>query len=448
MIDRLKEFIDREQMFSADEGILLAVSGGADSVMLAELFNKAGFNFGIAHCNFQLRGKESNKDEEFVKELASKYEVKFYCKHFDTTEYSKEKGISIEMAARELRYKWFEEVRKTENYDHIATAHHLDDEAETLFINLLRGTGISGLHGILPKKKHIIRPLLFMYKQDILDYCKENNIEYKIDSSNATLQYVRNKIRHKIIPELKEINPSVLNNLKETIEHLKETESIFNYYINKKRQKIVIVKDGSVFISITKLKRLKNLNTYLHEFLSPYNFNNAVVKDIIKALDEQPGKQFFSPTHRLIKDRQQLIVDSKDKEIEDSKIAKLEEFKVDEYCEFVCEPVELKINKSNYKKDEVLDKGKNIASLDIAKVEFPLIIRKWKQGDYFYPFGMTKKKKVSRFLIDEKLSINDKENVYVLTTGDKIIWVIGLRIDNRFRVTEKTKKIITIELKP
>ena len=411
----------------------------------------------IAHCNFHLRGAESDNDEEFVKNLAESLKVKFYLKHFQTAEYSKENEMSIEMAARELRYRWFEELAEKEKYSSIATAHHLDDEAETFFINLLRGTGISGLHGIAPKSQFsvlssqfsLIRPMLFLYKQDILDYCNANKIAYHEDTSNDSLQFIRNKIRHKILPELKEINPSFLRNLKETIENLKDTETINNYLINKKRAKIVTERNDKIYISVSKLKKLKPLKAYLFEFLSPYNFNSSVVDDVLKSLDSIPGKQFLSPTHKLIKDREFLIITNLSSQF--PVLSSQEDILINHDTtqfsvhQFTIHYSLFTIHYSQF--SHLISKEKNTATLDAGQLKYPLLVRKWKQGDYFYPYGLNKKKKVSRFLIDEKIPLNEKENIRVICSGEKIIWVVGLRIDDRFKITNKTKEIIIINFK-
>ena len=466
MLERFLEFIEKENLFTPKDKVLLTVSGGADSIVMAELFHKAGFKFAIAHCNFHLRGEESDYDEAFVRNFAETHKVSFHLMHFQTIEYSKENEMSIEMAARELRYKWFYELAEAEKYRLIATAHHLDDEAETFFINLLRGTGISGLHGIasisslqsLDTNIQLIRPMLFLYKQDIVDYCNTNNIAYHEDSSNVSLQYLRNKIRHKILPELKEINPSFHKNLKETIDNLKDTETINNYFINKKRAKIISERNDKIYISISKLKKLTPIKAYLFEFLSPYGFNSSVINDIFKSLDSIPGKQFLSPTHKLIKDRAFLIITKSDTKNETQFIRHKntitdipEEVTLikQNTSEFQVQNLNLNIQYLKLPKsdsDQLISKEKNIATIDMANLKFPLTLRKWKQGDYFYPYGLNKKKKVSRFLIDEKISMTEKENIYVICSGEAIIWVVGLRIDDRFKITNKTKDIIKISV--
>jgi tRNA(Ile)-lysidine synthase len=348
------------------------------------------------------------------------------------------------MAARDLRYAWFNETMQSEGYNYIATAHHLGDEAETFFINLLRGTGISGLHGILPKQNRIIRPMLFTDKNEILEFLKENNLPFRHDASNDTLQYVRNKIRHTVIPQLSEINHSFLKNLKSTIEHLKDEEKIYKYFVEKKRAKVLMEKDGRIYISIKKLKKLKPLKTYLYEFLSPYGFNASVTNDVIRSLDEEPGKQFLSQTHKLIKDRQYLIIYDLRFSIYDLKETR--ECLIEKDTEKTGMPLRLEIKKAEVIKNFEVNKSAEYATLDYDRLEFPLLLRKWKHGDYFYPFGIGKKKKVSRLLIDKKLSIADKENVYVLCSGEKIAWVAGIRIDERFRITDKTKNAFVIRL--
>ena len=298
MLQSFQSYIQKENLFLSSDKILLTVSGGIDSTLMCELFHKAKLNFGIAHCNFQLRAEESNGDEAFVGTLAEKYNVPFHTTTFTTSAYAKKNKLSIQFAARQLRYLWFEEIREHYKYNYIATAHHQDDSIETFFINLIRGTGISGLHGILPKHGNIIRPLLFTTKNKIETYSKKHKLKYREDSSNASDKYVRNKIRHHIIPVLKELNNSLENTINKSIQHIREVELIYKNDIENKRLKIVKQENNSVSISIKKLKKLQPLSTYLYEFLKPYNFNADTVREIISAIDGTSGKRFFSATHR------------------------------------------------------------------------------------------------------------------------------------------------------
>ncbi len=438
----LLSYINKEKLFDPFNKVLLTVSGGIDSIVMCEIFSKAGLNFAIAHCNFQLRGNESNEDELFVKQLAEKYKVPFFYKRFNTSSYANKKGVSIQMAARELRYEWFEEIRKKKKLDYIATAHHQDDSIETFFINLIRGTGISGLHGILPKQGKIIRPLLFTTKNDIETYAKKYKLTFREDSSNASDKYVRNKIRHHVIPVLKELNPDLENAMNATIQRLRDVELIYKNEIRNMRAKIVKEEKNSTIISIDQLKKLKPATTYLYEFLKPYNFNASAVETIIDSLDGESGKQFYSTTHRLVKDRDGLIVESQKSKVKSQK-SKIQ-IKKDQK-ELIIDGRKLKFKTlvtTNYK----LQTTNSSANIDFEKLKFPLEIRKWEKGDAFYPLGMKGKKKLSDFFIDKKLSISQKENTWLLTSAGKIVWVIGLRIDDRFKITLKTKKIYFVEL--
>jgi len=308
MLQAFKTYITKEKLFLSGEKILLAVSGGMDSVAMAELFFRAKFSFAIVHCNFQLRGEESDKDEVFVSLLARKYKVPFFNKRFLTKELTESKNISIQMAARELRYGWFHELLTKEGYPYLATAHHLDDQIETFFINMMRSTGIAGFHGIFPKQGKIIRPMLFASREEIEGFVKKNDLIYREDKSNQEIKYLRNKIRHELIPVLAEINPGFSNILTENIYRIREAEKIFRNTIDQVRNTLVRKEKERIFISIRDIKKLTPCITYLFEFLSSFGFNYPVVNDVVKALDEEPGKQFYSPTHRLIKDRDDLII--------------------------------------------------------------------------------------------------------------------------------------------
>ncbi len=454
MIGSLANYIEKEKLFYSADKILLTVSGGIDSMLMCELFHKAGFKFGIAHCNFQLRGAESDSDEAFVRTLAENYNVPFHFSAFDTAIYSKANKLSIQTAARQLRYKWFEEIREQYNYNYIATAHHKDDSIETFLINLVRGTGISGLHGILPKHGNIIRPMLFTSKNEIETYVKKHKLEYRSDSSNKSDKYVRNKIRLRIIPVLKELNPGLENTISNNIQHLRDVELIYKNDIEAKRSKIVKPDKNSISISIKQLNNLKPVTTYLYEFLKPYNFNSSTVEEIITALEGESGRLFFSETHRLIKDRKLLIIEPRIKS-QETKITTLESKNKTKVSEILISKnqKEIKINRFKlifkpeiYTADSEIPISPLSAVLDFDKLAFPLEIRKWQKGDVFYPLGMKGKKKLSDFFIDKKLSINQKENTWLLTSAGNIAWVIGHRIDDRFKITNKTLKIYFVEL--
>ena len=435
------KYCQKEKLFKQDEKILLAVSGGVDSVVMCELFYLAGYKFGIAHCNFKLRGKESDEDEKFVRNLADKYNAKFYLKTFETKKYAVSNGISIQMAARELRYIWFEELLKSENYKYVAAAHHSDDQIETFFINMLRGTGISGLHGIQPKFGKLIHPMLFTYRKDIEEFAKKNNISSRSDSSNLKTDYTRNKIRHKLIPVIKSINENYQNTFTNNINRIKQIEKIYNQQVHFISNKLLSEEKNQIKISLNELLKLEPAETYLFEILKDYGFNFSQVSGIIKSIHSITGKKFLSKTHWLIIDREYMIIESKPGTINRS-----EEYIIESEISVIDEPVRLKISKNKLSQDYTIPKNKKTASFDAEILQFPIVIRRWKKGDYFYPFGMENKKLVSDFFINNKFSISDKENTWIMTSGAKIVWIIGHRIDNRFRISETSTQIVQIEI--
>lgn len=444
MLNSFNTYIKKEKLFSKTDKILLTVSGGIDSIVLCELFHQAGLKFGIAHCNFQLRGDESDTDELFVEELAEKYEVQFHSVSFDTSAYAKKNKLSIQVAARQLRYQWFEEIRTQFDYKYIATAHHQDDSIETFFINLIRGTGISGLHGILPKQNNIIRPLLFTSKDQIEVFAKKNKLEHREDSSNASDKYLRNKIRHQLIPLLKELNPNISQTIAEDIQRLSDTEKVYKKEITNVSSKIIKEDKNGIRISIIELKKLNPIEPYLFEFLYPLGFNSATVDEIIESLTGQSGKQFYSATHRLIKDRDFLILESSSKYQVSGQKKSNHKIKKSQKS-LVIDEIKLNFKSISKTAHYNLQTTNESVNIDLDKIKFPLEIRKWEKGDTFYPLGMKGKKKLSDFFIDKKLSIFEKENTWLLTSNNKVVWVIGLRLDDRFKVTDKTKKIYFVE---
>ncbi len=439
MVKEFQAFIENNSIFEKDEVILLAISGGVDSMVLCDLFQKSGYKFVVAHCNFHLRGEESNRDEEFVVNYCNKQNLKLHIKDFDTYGYMNDNGMSLEMAARELRYDWFYELLKENNYAYIATGHHADDSIETFFINLLRGTGIAGLHGILQKVNRVIHPLLFTNRAAITKYQKLNNLEFVEDSTNATVQYTRNKIRHELIPLFKEISPNFQKTILKEIEIFKETEEVFRTLINKAKKEIIEIENNIIKIPIAKIKTLKPINIYLFELLSEYNFNQSTINCIKDALDETSGKQFFSETHRLVKDREYLLITQNVRESN-------KEYKIEEGQSIVTLPINLQIQVLRDLNFIHIPKTKGIAMFDEGKLQYPLLLRKWKNGDSFYPYGLNGEKKISTFYKDLKYSIIDKENQWLLCSGEDIIWVIGQRIDERYKITDKTKTIYRLEL--
>jgi len=438
MIYEFKKFIKENIIIKPDKRILLAVSGGIDSMVMADLFLRSGYKIAIAHCNFSLRAKESDKDEELVRIYSDNHNIPFFSTRFETKLYAKNKGISVQMAARELRYSWFEEIRKENRYDYIAVAHNLNDNIETLIINLTRGTGLAGLSGMRIVNNRIIRPLLFATRQDIKNYCTKHNIKYREDKSNADTKYTRNKIRHLIIPVLKEINPSIETTLNETAERLAGISEIVTEYIQDLRGRIMEQSDKSITFNIRLLREHLNNLAIVYELFKPFGISNVQLKDLLKVINGKTGSKIFTETHRIIKNRKEIIVIPEEKRIEASYCIKtLSDFKNVpgiEYAEYV--------NVTD--KFEILTDS-SAACIDSEIILFPLIIRNWKAGDYFYPIGMNQRKKLSDYFIDKKYSIPDKENKLVLESGGKIVWIIGDRLDNRFKITASTKKALIIK---
>jgi tRNA(Ile)-lysidine synthase len=439
MLSRFTEFITNNQLFDPNQKVLLAVSGGIDSMVMLHLFEKSGFNFGVAHCNFQLRGNESEGDEEFVRETVLQHGVPAFFETFETEEHARVNGISIEMAARELRYDFFEKVRSDNDFDFIATAHHQDDLMETFFLNLSRKTGIKGLTGIKEKSDKIIRPLLFASREEIENYASKYYIDFRDDSTNIETVFQRNFIRHKIIPLFTQLNPAFKKNFLATIRNLKSVEEVFNERVDEWKHKVLVQTPEEVVIDISQLREVSFPEILLYEILSEYQFNPSVAGQVFQSLETDSGKQFYSPTHRLIKDREKLFIT--ELADEEKRIYYIEK---DDLGLFT--PFDITIEKLEKDEFEIV-KNPNVACLDYNKLEFPLLIRKWRQGDYFQPLGMTGFKKLSDFFIDEKIPLHEKENTWLLCSGQKIVWIMGQRIDNRFKITPETRQILKIEIR-
>ncbi len=440
MLEAFKSYIQKNKLFNPTDKILLTVSGGMDSVVMLELFYQAGFNFGVAHVNFKLRAEESDGDEQFVEGLAKKYNASFYVASFDTEAYAKQKKLSTQMAARELRYQYFEEIRLVHIYQYIATAHHKDDQVETLFINLLRGTGISGLRGILPKQNVLIRPLLFAKREEIVKFQIEQKLPFREDSSNASDKYLRNKIRHKLMPTLENLDENYLELLNANMQRFGESEQIYKQHIDLVRGEVQSKKSGMHYFSIEKLKKYSPLVTYLFELLKSYGFLFSQTEDIVQTLNQESGKLFFSETHELLKDRDYLIIREKQDDQAEIKI------EIEESAGSIDSPVYLKFEKLKRNKNFAIPVKNTIAALDYSKLKFPLIIRNWEEGDVFCPLGSKFKKKLSDFFIDRKFNLFEKENTYLLCSGEKIVWVIGHQLDDRYKITDNTQNVFLIEI--
>lgn len=438
MFDQFITNIKQKQLIKSGQKVLLAISGGIDSMVLLHLFERTGFEYGIAHCNFRLRGAESDGDEAFVHEQVEQHGTPAHFETFDTKEYTSLKGISIEMAARELRYEFFERIRKELEYDYIVTAHHQDDLIETFFLNLSRKTGIRGLTGIKEKKGKLIRPLLFASREEIEKYASENFIPYREDSSNSEVVYQRNFLRHKILPLFSELNPAFKKNFMASVDNLKAAYDVYENAIGNEIQQVLTGENGQTVVSISALQNSSHPKTVLLEILSGYGFNASVVDAVYQSLDTLSGKQFFSKTHRLVKDRDALFIQElKDDE---DRVFYIEEDDMELFAPFDISVERVDAN------DFTIIKDSNIGCIDIDEVQFPLLMRKWQQGDYFQPLGMTGFKKVSDFFIDQKMPLHEKENTWLLCSGKKIVWIMGYRLDNRFKVTDATQKVLKLKI--
>lgn len=441
MQEAFRDYILRENLFSNGQQVLLAVSGGRDSAVMAQLFYDAGFRFQVAHCNFGLRGAESIRDEGFVRTLAERLQAPFHVQHFDTEAYAQTYKRSIQVAARELRYRWLEELRMQLGLDYIATAHHLGDNVETVLMNLSKGTGIAGLHGILPKNGHIIRPLLFATREQINQYEQEKKTGFVEDSSNLTDKYTRNFFRHQVIPKLEEAYPEAIRNIGGSIERFREAETLYQQALDIYRKKLLEKRGEEYFIPILKLQKSSPLQTITYELLKPFGCSAAQSEQVVQLLNSAPGKYLSTATHRIYRDRKWLIITPQQTDLSTH-------FIIAEEQETVLMPG-ARITLQHLDAAGVKPPTEaTIACLDAKHINFPLLLRRWKKGDYFYPLGMQKKKKVSRFFIDQKLSIPQKENAWVLECGKKIVWIVGMRIDDRFKLTPQTQRLLRLEWQP
>ena len=433
MKNKVQQFITEKSLFIREDKLILGISGGADSVCLMHVFLELGYSFELAHCNFNLRGEESDADEYFVKDLAKEHQLKIHIKQFDTLVYAAENKISTQMAARDLRYAWFEKLRIKSSAKYLAIAHHANDDVETFFINLVRGSGLKGFLGIKEKNNAIVRPLLSVSRLEIEQYLKDRGLVFREDSSNASVKYLRNKIRHELIPLLAQMNPSIQQTVKDEMRILEGVAQIYASKVEEVRKDLTQEKNGIVQLEISALLALNPLHSYLYELLSAYGF--YAVEAISKALQGQSGKQFFSSTHQLVVDRENIFISLLNKENE--------VFEITEKTISLVYPLEI-----NFKviADKTIIYDNNIAQLDVEKLKFPLTLRKWKEGDKFMPLGMKKFKKLSDFFIDSKFSIIDKQEQWLLCSGVDIVWVLGCRIDERYKLESNTKKVYIAQL--
>ncbi len=460
LLQKFQDNIRQQNLFSLKDKLILAVSGGVDSVVLCELCHQAGYDFAIAHCNFKLRGKESERDKEFVKNLAKKYKVAFHLKEYDTEKFASENKMSIQEAARVLRYEWFEDLVNAEwsmvnegtqknihhsppdSYRvtiHLLTAHHADDNAETVLMNFCRGTGLHGLTGIPVSYGHIRRPLLWLTKEELIQFAKENKLDFVEDTSNLSSKYTRNLFRNEIIPAIGKVFPQVKQNIVDNISRFSEIEKLYRIAVADVKKKLVKQKGAEWHIPVKQLMGYHN-RALIYEIIADFGFTEKQIDEVIKLAGSESGKYIDSPAlaWRIIRHRHWLIISP----VSSAGAATIIEEK-DKSVLFENGWLKLEqLQTTNFKPQTSNDS----ACLDAKNIRFPLILRKWKTGDYFYPLGMKKKKKLARLFIDQKLSKSDKEKVWVLESDRRILWVIGYRIDERFKVTEKSNSFLKITL--
>lgn len=434
-ISDVEQYILEHQLLAEGSKVIVGVSGGADSVALLDILYSLKYECIVAHCNFHLRGEESNRDAFFVEELCERYKLKYERVDFDTEAYAAIHSISIEMAARDLRYNWFEQLRVIHLADRIAVAHHRDDSVETILLNLIRGTGIRGLTGIAAQNGYVVRPLLSVSREEILEYLKDRKLSYVDDSTNSEDLYTRNKIRLNIIPLLETINPSAKESIIRTAENLSQVETVYRYYIEQ--VKADIFKDNA--IDIRKLIQYIEPEAVLYEILTPYKFNPATIRQIFESLISQPGKIFYSETHKLIRDRESFFLKKRNN-------ISVESFTIREEDSSIAYPLKMNVEIIRKEAPFEIEKNNNILYVDKNKVQYPLTIRRWRQGDWFIPFGMKGKKKISDYFTDQKYSLFDKEEAWLLCSGDDIVWITGKRSDDRFKVDKSTTEVLKIQL--
>ncbi len=438
-------FIKKNHLFEQKDRLMIAVSGGVDSVVLCELCYVSGFDFIMAHCDFGLREEESRIDAIFVRELGNKYGVEVKMIEFETLKYAEEKKVNIQIAARELRYNWFNEIIETEKekrIQHILTAHHADDNIETVLMNFIKGTSINGLQGIQPKDAGIggkvTRPLLFARKAQLTEFAKEHQLQWREDSSNESSKYTRNFLRNEWLPSIRKIFSQVDDNMLHNINRLKDVKALYDVAIGNIIPKLLMKEGSNTCIPVLKLLKQPAVKSILFELFTPYGFSVGQIDEIEKLCHAESGKYILSDTHRVLKNRNWLILS--EKTTANNVIVILNEHDTEAVFN------NKKIVISTTVVPDKLNSIDTIALLDADEIKYPLLLRKWKQGDYFYPLGMSKKKKLSRFFIDKKLSINEKENVWVLESNKKIVWVVGLRIDDRYKITPATSKVLKLSI--
>lgn len=430
-----------KNLFPAQAKLFIAVSGGVDSVVLCHLCSLAGYDFTILHCNFKLRGGDSDKDEQFVLELAKQLQAPVRIMQFATADYAREQKLSTQMAARELRYNWFKQVMETERTRDcfLLTAHHKDDDVETMLMNFFKGTGMAGIKGIPEKQERVVRPLLFATKKDLLAHASLYNLTWVEDASNAETKYTRNYFRNIVLPLVKEKYPAAEENLYDNLQRFKEAEQLYNQAITIHTKKLVTIKGEEAWIPVLKLRYVQPLTTVVYEIVKPYGFTAAQTGDILTLLDADTGKYVASSSHRILRNRGWLIISPLPTQENEVPVV------IEGEGEYVFAGGVLHISRSG-KQTSIDAAGNHEAYLNSNLLQYPLLLRKWKPGDYFYPLGMRKKKKLARFFIDQKISANDKAKIWVLEMNKQIVWVLGHRIDDRFKIVSDNNPLVYISV--
>ena len=438
-VKKFIDFIEQNSLFNQDSKVLAAVSGGMDSVLMVHFLKSAGFNFGIAHCNFQLRNDDSTGDEQFCLQLARQLDVQFHSIRFDTLKHTADNKVSIQMAARTLRYQWFEQVRQQADYSVIALAHHQNDAIETILLNLTRGTGIAGLHGILPKNGMLVRPMLFLNRDEIRNLINKFKIAYREDSSNTSVKYARNKIRLEVIPKLKELNPGLEQTFENNLKHFRELELLLDQQVADLKHRMFIARGNEIRILLDDIKILQPQRLLLFSLLQEYGVNETIVDDLISSLNKHSGRVFETGGFKRIVDREELIITQKETEA---------------HGNMLINQADREVNYGRYKLNILHDDSPLIVknnpmavSVDTDLLIYPLTLRRWQTGDHFFPLGMKGRKKLSDFFIDQKIPLHQKDEIPLVVNGNGgIIWIGGYRLDDQYKVTDNTKKVTIFEL--
>ena len=440
LLEEFEKYVAQNELFGHDDKILLTVSGGVDSMVMMSLFAASGYRFGVAHCNFQLRGQESDEDEALVAEQARRYGVELFNRRFDTQGEMERTGESMEMAARRLRYTWFRSLCDEHGYNVIAIAHHINDSIETFFINMLRGTGLRGLTGISVQAGRIVRPLMFATRKDILDYATAHRIPYREDSSNRSTKYLRNKVRLGVVPMLREINPQFTTVMRRNISRLTDAQTFIDRSVELIRRDAMTEQGGLYTLHVDRIDASLPLGYVVYEILnSMFGFKGDTVDALCHALQQNnTGRRFYSREWVATIDRGRIVIGRIADE--DTCMTQVEQGVLRSYCGS-------SVLHYEYCDIDMIDSvttPDNVALVDADKLRFPLTLRRWQQGDWFVPFGMSGRKKVSDFLIDAKVSMAEKSRQFVLLSGDDVVWLVGRRADDRFRLTRQTENVLKI----